>query len=199
MSGTPVDFRPGSKQDRAGIAMMLARAFAGDPAFAHIFPDPELRARRLPRLLGLIYDSDIRAGWIFVTPGGEAATLWRAPGKAATGLGEMLAHAVPLVAALGRALPRALSVSNAIEAHFPKRPFSYLHIAGCDPAAQGKGLGGAAIRAGIAAAPVGVPCYLETATEANIGLYARFGFETVGEWRVPRGGPRFWSMARAAA
>lgn len=199
MSGTSAGIRPASKQDRAGIATMLARAFAGDPAFAHIFPDPELRVRRLPRLFGLIHDSDIRAGSIFVTPGGEAATLWRAPGRATTGLGEMLAHAVPLVAALGRALPRALSVSRAIEMHFPKHPFWYLHVAGCDPAAQGKGLGGAAIRAGIAAAPAGVPCYLETATEANIGLYARFGFETIGEWRVPLGGPRFWSMARPAA
>jgi hypothetical protein len=177
---------------------MLARAFAEDPAFSFIFPDGNIRARQLPRLFALLFDSDLRAGSGFLTNGGEAVTLWRAPGRAATGWIEMLAHALPLIRALGVAIPRALSVGNAIEAHFPKTPFWYLHIAGCDPAVQGKGRGGAAIRAGIDAAPAGIACYLETATEANIGLYSRFGFAVAEEWRVPDG-PRFWSMCRAAA
>lgn len=173
---------------------MLGRAFADDPAFAYIFPDPEARQQRLPRLFALLLDSDLRGGQGFVA--GEAAlTLWRAPGRAVVGWGEMLAHAPALVAALGGAIPRALRVAAAIESRFPAEPFHYLHIAGCDPAAQGMGLGGAAIRAGIAATPPGVPCYLETATESNVGLYGRYGFVVQEEFRVP-GGPRFWSMLR---
>jgi hypothetical protein len=63
---------------------------------------------------------------------------------------------------------------------------------------QGKGFGGTAIRAGLAAAPPGMPCYLETATEANLPIYAGLGFEVTSEWRVPRIGLRFWSMLRPA-
>ncbi|HWK35122.1 MAG TPA: GNAT family N-acetyltransferase, partial [Sphingomonas sp.] len=84
---------------------------------------------------------------------------------------------------------------NAIDAHFPKGAFWYLHIAGCDPAHQGRGLGGAAIRAGFDAR---VPTYLETPVEGYVPLYQRLGFTLTGDWRVPGGGPRFWSMWRDA-
>ncbi len=42
-----------------------------------------------------------------------------------------------------------------------------------------------------------LPAYLETATEANIALYAAFGFVVTHEWTVWKG-PRCWSMLREA-
>lgn len=88
-------------------------------------------------------------------------------------------------------------MSAAIDAHFPAGDFWYLHVAGCDPAAQGKGHGGAAIRAGLdRIAASGLPAYLETATQQNVGFYRMLGFEVTSDWAVPRGGPRFWSMLR---
>lgn len=190
------DARLAGPADREAIAQLLARAFADDVAYAFIYPDPEDRARRLPKLFRLIYDSDGRAGSRFVTAGGEAVTLWRAPGRAHIGTAEMLRHGLPLLNAFGiPGVRRALATAHAIEAHFPKHPFWYLHAAACDPPHQGKGHGSAAIRAGLAAGPVGIPAYLETANEDNLGLYARLGFEVTGEYRVPNG-PRFWSMLR---
>lgn len=182
--------------DRPRTTAMLARAFADDPAMAWIFPDPANRAGRLPRLFALMLDSDLRAGRGFVTADGEAATLWRAPGRAHVSTWELLARAIPMVRALGGALGRAMAVSDAIGAHAQDPGWWYLHIAGCEPAAQGQGLGGAAIRAGIATAGA-TPTYLETATESNLGLYTALGFAVTGEWQVPNGGPRFWSMRRA--
>ena len=79
----------------------------------------------------------------------------------------------------------------------PDAPFWHLHIAGCDPAAQGRGHAGATIRAGLARAAGRLPTYLETATERNLALYAGLGFAVTGEWRV-RGDLRFWSMLRPA-
>ncbi|MGP7796183.1 GNAT family N-acetyltransferase [Sphingomonas sp. CLY1604] len=175
---------------------MLARAFQDDPAFAYIIPDPVQRAARLPRLFALLFDSDGRAGMRLLTGGGEAATLWRAPGQAAVGWGEMVRHAVPLLAALRGGVRRALAVSAAIDAHMPQGAFWYLHIAGCDPAAQGQGFGRAALAAGLARAAGRLPCYLETATERNLGFYAAAGFAVTADWRVGRDGPRFWSMLR---
>jgi ribosomal protein S18 acetylase RimI-like enzyme len=175
---------------------MLARAFRDDPAFAYIFPDPVERARRLPRLFALLYDSDGRAGMRLLTGGGEAATLWRAPGKADVGWGEMLRHAVPLLATLGGAVRRAMAVGAAIDAHMPAGDVWYLHVAGCDPDAQGRGFGRQALQAGLSRVAGRLPCYLETATERNIGFYASAGFTVAGEWRVGADGPVFWSMLR---
>ena len=106
-----------------------------------------------------------------------------------------LAAGLPRRAGTGR-LPRALAVSNAIGAHLPRDfPFLYLHYAGVAPKHQGRGLAGAAIRAGQArAAKQGLPVHLETATETNVGIYLRLGFAVTGEYDVPGGGPHFWSM-----
>ncbi|KQT33022.1 acetyltransferase [Sphingomonas sp. Leaf412] len=175
---------------------MLARAFHDDPAFGYILPEVRDRQRRLTRLFALLQQSDARAGMGLTTGDGAAATFWRGPGRATVGWWEMLCSAPALLAALGPAIPRALAVSAAIDAHLPPGDFWYLHIAGCDPAAQGRRLGGKLIRAGLARAAGRLPCYLETATEKNLGFYRALGWEPTGEWRVGREGPRFWSMLR---
>lgn len=186
--------------DRARIVALLARAFADDPAMSYIFPDTADRALRLPRLFSLLFDSEATSGIRLVTGGGEAATLWRAPGQASDGILAMLLHAWPMWRALGGSIGRALAVSSAISAHFPGEPAWYLHVAGCDPAAQGRGFGAAAVRAGLdRIAGSGLPTYLETATEKNLAFYRALGFDITAEWSVPKGGPRFWSMLRPAA
>jgi ribosomal protein S18 acetylase RimI-like enzyme len=85
-----------------------------------------------------------------------------------------------------------------MDAHHPKGiTYFYLHYAGVLPEHQGKGWGGAAIRAGLDKADAaGIPALLETATERNVGLYTSLGFEILSEWDVPKGGPHFWTMMR---
>lgn len=162
-----------------------------------VFPDPVDRVARLPRLFGILFDSDI-AGMRLVTAGGEAATLWRGPGYIRVGWLELVRRAIPLLRALGPSMGRAMRVSEAIDAHMPSGDFWYLHIAGCDPAHQGRGLGAAAVRGGLTRAARRLPAYLETATERNVGFYLGLGFAVTAEWQVPGGGPRFWSMLRAS-
>lgn len=183
--------------ERARVAAMLGRAFADDPAMGWIFPDAADRATRLPRLFALLFDEDA-AGMRLMTANGEAATLWRPPGAPTTGIATMVRHAWPLWRALGVNLPRALRLADAVEAHMPSGDFWYLHLAGCDPAAQGRGLGGAVVRAGLNRVARRFPAYLETATERNLGFYQTLGFAVTAEWTVPGGGPRFWSMRRPA-
>lgn len=176
---------------------MLARAFFDDPAIGWIFPDPALRSARLPKLFMLLFDADADRGMRLVTERGEAATLWRAPGQARTSLFETLGSLVPMLACFGGAIGRAMAISKAIEAHMPEGEFWYLHIAGCDPMHQGKGIGGALIRDGLARAVNGrFPAYLETPLEKNVSFYRGLGFELTSDWVVPGDGPRFWSMYR---
>ncbi|OYY72359.1 MAG: GNAT family N-acetyltransferase [Sphingomonas sp. 28-63-12] len=178
---------------------MLSRAFFDDPAIRWIFPSPADRSKRLPKLFALLFDTDADRGMRLVTAKAEAATLWRAPGQAQTGLGEMLASLLPMIGAFGPAIGRAVAVSKAIDAHMPDGDYWYLHIAGCDPMYQGKGIGGSIVRDGLQRAVDGrFPAYLETPLERNISFYRGLGFAVTSEWVVPKGGPRFWSMWRPA-
>ncbi len=186
--------RLATRTDRRAVAAMLARAFADDPAMVWILPDARARARRLPKFFAMLFDSDEK-GVRLTTDGAAAATLWRGPGQADTSPGELLRYAWPILTTFGFATGRALALANAIDAHFPAHPFWYLHIAGCDPAHQGRGLGRATVQAGIdRMGGSGLPFYLETATERNIGIYQSLGFRVTGEWRVGDDGPRLWSM-----
>ena len=189
--------RTTGRADRAVVSGLLARAFQDDPAFSWIFPDPADRARRLPRLFGILFDSDA-VGMRLLTAAGEATTLWRPPGAIHTGRWEMVRRGPAMLWALGPALRRALTVADAIDAHMPDGDFWYLHIAGCDPAHQGRGYGAAAVRGGLTRAAGRLPAYLETATERNLAFYRGLGFHVTSEWAAPGGGPRFWSMLRPA-
>lgn len=191
-----VSIRDATVADRDAVVVTLSRAFADDPAMSYIFPDPAVRARSLPRLFDLFFATDAR-GWRLVTDAADAVTLWRPPGEAHDRPMAMIRHLLPLLVTFGTALPRALRVGDAIAARFPAHSFHYLHVAGVEPAQQGRGLGGATIRAGLARCDdTGIPAFLETATERNLGLYGALGFRVTAEWSVPGGGPRFWSMER---
>ncbi len=174
----------------------LSAAFADDPAMAWIMPDPAVRRARLPRLFRVLVAEELGAGWGLTSPGGEAVTLWRPSETVHTSAVQSLAALPRYISALGRGVLRGMAVGDAIEAHHPRGlRYHYLHFAGVDPAFQGRGWGGAAIRAGQdRARNAGVPVYLETATPANVGLYQSLGFKVTGEWDVPKGGPHFWSM-----
>lgn len=186
-----------SAGDRDRIATSLARAFADDPVFRWMIPDARRRRERLPAFFAAMFGIDLRRGTILTTPKRDAASFWRPPGHAATPFGVMAARLGVLVRVFGvLGLWRALIVSRAIEAHFPKgEAFVYLHFVGVDPSAQRRGRGAAMVRAGIGRVP-GVAIYLETARPENVSFYLRLGFVVVDEWTIPSG-PSFWSMRRA--
>lgn len=183
-------------QHRDRAVATLAAAFHNDPAMVHMLPDPHSRARRLTKLIGWMVNQHLRLGLVLGTSDVSAVTLWREPGM--VHYHEPLWHpgALRFIPIFGRHLPRALRTEEGISSHVPQgEDWMYLKMAGVHPDHQGKGLGGAVIRAGLArAAQRGVPSVLETATPSNVGLYQRLGYSVISEWDVAGGGPHFWTM-----
>jgi ribosomal protein S18 acetylase RimI-like enzyme len=190
--------RRASASDRTAIALALAAAHENDPVMKFIFPNFDVRIRRLPRFYEVLFDCDMAAGACYVTNSGEAATLWRAPGAERLSFREKAQQSLSWLDACGTALGRTLAVSVQSDANHPGEPHWHLQVAGCAPVMQGKGFGTAAIRAGIAQADRDqIPCYLDT-TAGNIGFYQRLGFSVIKSWKISGGGPENWSMIRAA-
>jgi ribosomal protein S18 acetylase RimI-like enzyme len=181
-------------------AHALAEAFADDPALSWIIPDRARRRACLPALFRLLQAQSARHGDVVLAGEEEAAALWYPPGTVRDGPWATIADHLRGALVLRGALRRALAVAEAIHAHHPApQPCLYLRFIGAQPRAQGRGLGGALLREGIARAEAaGCGILLETATLANVGLYARFGFSVQSEWDVPGGGPHFWTMIRPA-
>lgn len=186
---------------RTAAVATLAAAFQNDPAVCWIIPDPVARARRLRLMYDWLYEDHLTHGLILGTPGAEAVTLWRGPGKVHTQSALTLPHVLHLLRIFGPCILRAAKVGDTIDAHLPRgEQRYYLRYAGVRPDCQGKGLGGLAIRAGLArAGEAGLPAMLETATPGNVGLYQRLGFNVIEEWDVPgRAAPHFWTMEHPA-
>ncbi|MBN1319555.1 MAG: GNAT family N-acetyltransferase [Thermoleophilia bacterium] len=77
------------------------------------------------------------------------------------------------------------------------RPCVYLLVLGVRRAHQGKGLGGALLRALIEDCErQSLSIYLETETEENVRLYERFGFKLLKQVDLPNLGLPMWEMMR---
>lgn len=197
----PIAARPAGAADTPAIVELLAGAFFPDPAMRHILPDDRTRPERLRRFFAMTRRIEPLPGLTDValdeTGAPVAAALWRPPGAWQNGPGTILANLPALLRIFGTRVGVALRVNAALEAHHPKPPHWYLQIAGCHPAKQGRGYGGAAIRARLARLDAeGLPAALETATESNLALYRSLGFEVTDTFEaVP--GLTFWEMWRA--
>ena len=200
MPRTPVVVRLARSGDLPVLATILARAFADDPALAHVFADPASRPKRLRRFFALMLRVEPHAALtdIACTPGGDAAAVavWRAPGRWRTPVATMLREALPMLAVFGAALPRALRLQAQLEANHPPGPHWYLEFLGCAPDRQGQGFGGAAIRTRLARCDASGECAaLETANPANVPLYTALGFAVTHDFEVTPD-LRFWCMWR---
>ena len=194
MSGTAGQ---ATKSDAAAIAQTLAAAFVDDPPLCWVLSEPDAASRmeRLETFFGPMVRGAITNGLALHTSGSEAVTLWRLPGRIHPGFFET-ARALPyLRRALGESGGRAKAMGDTLKEKAPDFPYWYLQFAGVAPGAQGKGLGGKAIRAGLERARAqDCPVYLEAAKPGNVAIYQSLGFRIIGEWDIPGGGPHFWGM-----
>ena len=196
---TRVSARPANWGDADRLADTLARAFSDDPLICFLLRDEASRREKMPRLFKLLFKLGLPYGACDVTGGYEAVALWRPPGQWEIPFWQYITNGPEFVEVfgLGGGL-RVMGVMDVIEKRHPHEPHWYLQAIGTDPARQGKGYGGVVIRRQLAAADAaGMPAYLESSKEANIPIYASFGFAVTGEIKLPDG-PTLWPMWRPA-
>jgi GNAT superfamily N-acetyltransferase len=194
-------------RDRIPLASeVLARAFHDDPVADYMIPDPQERARSLPRLYRVASGLAERFGEGFVTePELLGAALWFPPGRTELGPdhfrevgGGDLAKRLPEGAFVRFA--SVMGYLDGLRQRDVPQPHWYLAILGVEPELQGRGIGGALMRPILERCDsAALPCYLETQKQRNVPFYERHGFRVVVEVDEPTSGIRFWTMLREPA
>ena len=123
--------------DLGPVTETLALAFADDPLWSWAFDGvDEIRACWLPCVR-----SAIPHGWVWTTPGHEAATLWLPPGCPELSPEDDAAFEPALRALMGDRATLPLDAFAALDARHPAAPpHYYLSLFGTHPAHRGQGL-----------------------------------------------------------
>ncbi len=175
---------PASESDANWVFKTLTLAFAADPPTRWIYPDPQQYLDHFPTFAKAFGGGAIAQGTAFVSEGYAGAALWLPPGAAPDeeALAGILAASIA-----DRKREDAFAVFEEMARYHPAEPHWYLPLIGVDPARQGQGHGSAMMRAALELCDQSRLCaYLEATSPQNVRLYARHGFETVGEIRVGR-------------
>jgi ribosomal protein S18 acetylase RimI-like enzyme len=179
----------------------LARAFASDPMFVWMFPDPERRGRALQIFIRVPLEYGLRYGYVTESQDAGAVSIWVPPGRTVSMFGMIRSGMLKVPFGVGIRPFNQFVGANAVMERIHKRhvrePHWYLLVVGVDPALQGRGLGSTLIRDGLFKADqAGCPCYLETSDSRNVAFYERHGFKVLAEALLGAGGPPAWGMRR---
>jgi GNAT superfamily N-acetyltransferase len=188
--------------DAARATEILTEAFHLDPVWGWAFPDPDRRTAQHTIFWRFFVDAAIPNGWVWLTADGGAATLWIPPGcpeippQDEQKLEPML---IDLVGADQTAV--LVETFERFDAAHPRaEPHYYLSLLGTHPDHRGQGIGMGLVADNLAVVDADrMPAYLESTNPANNKRYERLGFEQVGEFSLPGGGPSVATMWRSAS
>jgi len=192
---TPVSVRAARRADFGALALVLARAFYDDPVTSWFYPNARSRRRLARRFFAIRLRQLAPQQLIYTTAQRSGAALWTRPGRWREDTRQSL-MLLPMLPALMPRIARTTRAAREIERHHPLAPHYYLSVLGTDPDQQGEGVGSALL------APVlercdtgGVPAFLESSKESNVGFYAQHGFVVADRIELPDG-PPLWLMWR---
>jgi ribosomal protein S18 acetylase RimI-like enzyme len=194
----------GGRADLAEVVQTLADAFAVDPHFDWFMREGARRdALRHDFFRLLIAREGLSKGRIDRPAGGGAAAIWM-PFEwlgPAPFLAELASLPLMLRTTGLARFGRLMAIREDMDRHHPMdRPHAYLWFLGVAPAAQGRGVGSALLRAANARLDaLRMPAYLETGTTRNVALYERHGFRVLSEHKARQDAPTMWSMWREPA
>ena len=196
-----IEIRPARRTDVSDLGQVLARAFQDDPVFRWLQPDADRRAATTPGFFAAMARHHFLGGGGVEVAHSEngigAATLWGPPGRWQQQPHEQVAMLPAVLRAFRGRLGAARALSEEMKRNHPEEPHWYLAVIGSDPQVRGGGFGRALMLSRLERCDAeAAPAYLESSHPDNIPYYQRFGFELMGEFRAPGGGPSLWPMLR---
>ena len=199
MTPTQPQVRRARSADRDAVVRALTGAFDADPVANFLLRQDASRTRAFHTVFDVAFRRltlPLNQAWL--AGDGDGAALLMPP------KGWNMLRAWPSAMGLARAvgarrLPRVLSAIHRIQREHPRAPHWYLFALGVVPAAQGRGIGSALLRALLSQCDKRAEAaYLEASTADNARLYERHGFQIVKEVPLAAGGPVVRLMWRAA-
>ena len=190
-----------TRDDEPAAVAALAAAFAGYPLFAVLSPNAKRRPRVTEAFCRFLFRMSVRCDTAFGTADRAAvACAWPPGSEWPSWWAGFRAGGPSLFWQLGwRGAPLLMRLEAEFDAgrakHIPG-PHWYVQLLGVRPEVQGKGLSRAVLRPIFDAADHDrVPVYLETATEPNVAIYQKLGFELRGHRELTGGLPN-WELVR---
>jgi GNAT superfamily N-acetyltransferase len=190
------DVRMATIEQVPALARMMAAAFVEDPMIRWPFFDHDVR-ERADAMFNLLLTAYAPYGVLVEAGDGGGCAAWIGPdsGMDLEGMNAATWDGVMTLTDDGGA--RYKGFWTWLEGFLPDEPHWMLDMVGVDPARRGEGIGDALVRYGVERAVTdGVPAFLETGVERNLGFYARFGFGVAHEEDAPGGGPHIWFLRR---
>jgi ribosomal protein S18 acetylase RimI-like enzyme len=192
-----IDVHVVAADEVATAALPLAEAFVDDPLKLFLCGGEELPVERSRPFFEAFMRIHLGYGHVYTTADHGGSAIWSAPGHWKIPISQIVRNSPRFLRLYGLRLFPNLQVLTDLERLHPTEPHYYLEFVGTRPSVRGKGYGAALIEPVIARADAeGVGCYLENSKEANLGFYARFGFEVRRTMRHRRNGPKQWLMWR---
>ena len=200
--------KPDTEMNRLGTndiewaTNLLVEVFRDEPPFPDLFRGPR-REKQVNYFIRCTCAYALLYGEGYATPERDGVALWLLPGKTKMTLGRMYRAGMlsaPLrmgLSAFGR-FKGFTQHTDELHTKSAPMPHYYLFMLGICPAAQGKGVGGMLLADMLGRADrEGIPAYLETQNEQNVGFYQKFGFKVAAEEPFPKlEGLRNWGMVR---
>ncbi len=183
----------------------LGRAFEDYPLIRYALPDDRYRLRAATCLYGAIVRYCLAHGEVFTTPDVAGVACWLPPGGEFPTFWAMVrAGMLRVPFRFGWTGFRRLNAFDAVAQRLHRvhaaAPQWYLWAIGVEPSRQGQGVGRRLVHPILARADAaGLPCYLETHKEKNVGIYERFGFRVVAREGAPGHPGTLFAMARPPA
>jgi ribosomal protein S18 acetylase RimI-like enzyme len=179
--------------DEARAVATITLAFGSDPAVRWLLPDADQYLKYWPPFVRAFAGKAFASGTADSIDDCGGVAMWLPPGVGPDdeAVGEILAEALPAAAQ-----KQALAFFGQMEEFHPTDRHWYLPLIGVDVTRHGRGFGSALLRHALKRCDRdGMPAYLEATSHLNRALYARHGFEEIGEIQAG-GSPPMWPMLR---
>ena len=180
------------------IGKIIADGFADDPVNLWTFNGTGAMRPMFTTMAKHLY---LPHGFGHKTSNAKAGTLWLPP-SVSKGFG--LAPSIKMAAIMARhggpkAIQNTLKLDSFLKRKQPKEPHYYLFAISVHPEMQGQGLGSKLMRPALDQVDTaGLPAYLESSKESNIGFYQNHGFRVIEKVVPAQGCPPLWLMWRDA-